>query len=129
MIDAEPTKIAARSGRAQSRKHRGYRTQHAIAERWRLTGFAPYAKAAGAGEQGSDVQDVPGLKVEIKARDTVSLPAAIRQASLAPGPGVPIVITRHNGQGEAVIDQWTVAMRLVDFEQLWLRASTKGVDD
>lgn len=105
--------------RAQSRKHRGYKTQRLIAERWRENGIAPHAKAIGAGEQGNDVIDVPGISVEIKARDSVSLPAALRQAKSG-GPGLPIVIARHNGQGEAAMDDWTVTMSLIEFEALWI---------
>lgn len=105
--------------RAQSRKHRGYKTQRIIAARWRNNGMAPYAKAIGPGEQGNDVLDVPGLKVEIKARDAVSFPAALKQADSGEGDGLPIVIARHNGQGEKSLDQWTVTLRLIDFELLW----------
>lgn len=107
--------------RATSRKHRGYKTQRLIAERWRSNGMAPYAKAAGAGEAGKDVLDVPGLAVEIKARDTVSLPAALRQARSSAEVGdLPIVIARHNGQGEASVDKFTVSVDLADFEALWM---------
>lgn len=108
----------------------------------------PYAKAAGAGEQGNDVLDTPGLVVEVKARDQVTIPAALRQArqgavrtSLEIGDGdhgvtaaeraedieeyrhsfpTTILIHRHNGQGPAQIGQWSVSMSLEDFEQLWI---------
>ena len=113
--------------RAQSRKHRGYATQRLIANRWRDNGIAPYAKSAGAGEQGNDILDVPGLAVEIKARDTVTLPAALRQARAGMAAdgnlAVPIVVWRHNGQGEAAIGEWTVTLSLADFENLWKAAN------
>lgn len=106
--------------RAQSRKHRGYATQRLIATRWRANGIAPYAKAVGAGEQGNDILDVPGLAVEIKARDSVTLPAALKQARSDAGVGdMPIVVWRHNGQGESSMEDWTVTMTLADFEKLW----------
>lgn len=105
--------------RAQSRKHRGYKTQRLLAERWRLNGIAPYGKAVGAGEAGNDILDVPGLAVEVKARDTVSLPAALRQAAASGGTDLPIVVWRHNGQGEGSMGEWTVSMSLDSFEQLW----------
>lgn len=108
--------------RAQSRKHRGYKTQRLIADRWRDNGIAPWAKAVGAGESGNDILDAPGLKTEIKARDAVTLPASLRQARSDPGDGTPIVIWRHNGQGEAQMDEWTVTLSLVDFEALLLKA-------
>ena len=60
---------------------------------------------------------MPTFSVEIKARDTVSLPAALRQADHGDGK-VPVVVCRHNGQGEASIVEWTVTMRLVDWEEL-----------
>lgn len=109
--------MASTLTRAQSRKHRGYKTQRLLAARWRAKGIAPYAKAAGAGEQGEDVLDVPKFSVEVKARDTVSLPAALRQADYKNGK-VPVVVCRHNGQGEASINEWTVTMRLIDWEDL-----------
>lgn len=105
--------------RAQSRKHRGYETQRLLAARWRDNGLFPYTTDAGAGRQGSDLLNTPGLAVEIKARDAVSLPAGLRQAAEGAKPGdVPILVARHNGQGAASMDEWTVTMRLIDFENL-----------
>ena len=116
--------------RAQSRKHRGYATQRLIAERWRQNGMAPYAKAAGAGESGKDILDVIGLSVEIKARDTMSLPACLRQArASADIDDIPIAICRHNGQGEAQVGQFTVSMDLADFEVLWVMANEDPMED
>lgn len=106
--------------RSQSRKHRGYATQRELAERWRENGMAPYAKAVGAGESGEDILDPPrGLVVEVKARDTVSLIAAIKQALKSAPSSIPIVVWRHNGQGPSNMDDWTVTLRLTDFESLY----------
>jgi len=111
--------------RAQSRKHRGYKAQRLIAERWRENGMAPYAKAVGAGESGNDIIDCPGLAVEIKARDKVSFPASLRQAASSAKSGdVPAVICQHNGQGPASMDEWTVTLNLKDFEYLWISERT-----
>lgn len=109
-----------------SRRHRGSATQRILAERWRETLLAPYAKAVGAGESGNDIVDgPPGVKVEVKAQaDRMSLPAALRQAAAAPGIGRPIVVWRHNGQGPASIGEWTVTMSLDDWEDLY-RAATQ----
>lgn len=93
-----------------------------LASRWQDNGIAPNAYAIGAGESGNDIQRVPGLAVEVKAKDTVSLPAALRQAQS--GDGMPIVVWRHNGQGEGTIGEWTVSMSLTDFETLWLAHTT-----
>jgi hypothetical protein len=112
--------------RAQSRKHRGYKTQRLIAERWVLKGLYPDAYAIGAGAPGNDIQRTGSLAVEVKARDTVSLPAALKQAldswKVTKEKGrhegvVPIVVWRHNGQGESNMNEWTVTMRLADFEK------------
>lgn len=106
--------------RAQSRKHRGYATQRELAERWRENGMAPYAKAVGAGESGEDILDPPfGLVIEVKARDTVTLPAAIKQALKSSPGSIAWVVWRHNGQGPSNMDDWTVTMRLADAERLY----------
>ena len=106
--------------RAQSRKHRGYATQRLIAKRWVANGMAPYATPVGAGDQGEDILNSPdGLVVEIKARDTVTLPTALAQALKSNANAVPIVIWRHNGQGEANIGKWTVTLFLEDFEPMY----------
>jgi len=106
--------------RAQSRKHRGYATQRLIAKRWVANGMAPYATPVGAGDQGEDILNSPeGLVVEIKARDTVTLPVALTQAQKSNNDAVPICIWRHNGQGEANIGKWTVTLFLEDFEPMY----------
>lgn len=106
--------------RAQSRKHRGYATQRDLANRWRENGMAPFAKAVGAGESGEDILDAPsGLVIEVKARDTVSLVAAIKQALRSSPSAIAWVVWRHNGQGPSNMDDWTVTMRLADAESLY----------
>lgn len=82
--------------------------------------MAPYAVPVGAGESGEDILNPPpGLVVEIKARETVSLEAALRQAKKSNPDAIPVVVWRHNGQGESSMDDWTVTMRLSDFETMW----------
>jgi hypothetical protein len=106
--------------RALSRKARGMATQALLALRWKSLGLFPFATPTGAGRQGSDIINTPGLAVEVKGREVVSLVAALKQAqSGADLDEVPIVVWRHNGQGEASIADWTVTMRLEDFESLW----------
>jgi hypothetical protein len=108
-----------------SRKARGARTQRLIALRWKLGGMFPNATSTGAGESGSDIRNTPGLAVEIKGtKEGLSLQAALRQAkagAVARGEpdAMPILIWRHNGQGEVNIASWTVTMSLADFEELW----------
>ncbi len=116
------------NARAQSRKHRGYSTQRLIAKRWVANGMAPYATPVGAGDQGEDILNSPdGLVVEIKARDTVTLPTALAQAQKSNADAIPIVVWRHNGQGEANIGKWTVTLFLEDFEDLYTAWSNSGV--
>jgi hypothetical protein len=82
--------------------------------------MAPYATPVGAGDQGEDILNSPdGLVVEIKARDTVTLPTALEQALKSNKAAKPIVIWRHNGQGEVSIGKWTVTLFLEDFEELY----------
>jgi hypothetical protein len=96
-------------------------TQRLIANRWKENGLAPYAVPVGAGESGEDILNPPeGLVIEIKARDTVSLQAALKQAMNSNPAAIPWIIWRHNGQGEASLDDWTVTMRLKDAEQMYI---------
>lgn len=81
----------------------------------------PHASDAGAGRQGRDILNTPGLSTEVKGqREAMSLQAALRQAESNTTPGeLAIVVWRHQGQGEASIGEWTVSMRLADFERWW----------
>lgn len=94
-------------------------TQALLAARWVANELFPWATDAGAGRPGNDILNTPGLAVEVKARDDVSLVAALKQATSGNPSALPIVVWRHNGQGESTMDDWTVTMRLRDFETLW----------
>lgn len=113
-----------------TRKARGAKTQRLIALRWKHNGMFPHATSTGGGESGNDIRNTPGLAVEIKGvGEGLSLQAALRQAkagAVAKGePDVmPILIWRHNGQGEANMKDWTVTMSLSDFEKLWCQDKT-----
>ena len=96
------------TARAESRKHRGYKTQRNTAlflQRW-----FPHATSAGAGTQGSDVIHVP-FDVEVKARDSPSITEAYNQLkarnSKAPG----LIVFRMNGQGDDA-SQYLAIMKL-----------------
>ena len=96
------------TSRAESRKHRGYKTQRNTAlflQRW-----FPHATSAGAGTQGSDVIHVP-FDVEVKARDSPSITEAYNQLkarnSKAPG----LIVFRMNGQGDDA-SQYLAIMKL-----------------
>jgi hypothetical protein len=79
-----------------------------------------FATDAGAGRPGRDILNTPGLYVEVKARGSASLPALLAKAEKDMNEGeLPIIVWRHNGQGEKTIGQWTVTMRLHSFQELW----------
>lgn len=116
------------TARAQSRKHRGYATQRLLADRWIANGLFPNAVARGAGEPGEDVYRTPAVEVEVKAKDSVALHTALKQAKKRLKPGeIPIVVWRHNGQGESNMDEWTVTVSLYDWEQYerWRRQADR----
>lgn len=102
---------------SQSRKSRGLRSQKVVAEWFRDNGFI-YAESAGAGRSGSDVTGVPGLNIEVKARRAFSPLAWLRQAHAAKLSGLPFVVFRCDGQGEANVGEWGVLIRLDRFTDL-----------
>lgn len=104
------------------------RTQALLAQRWRESGYFPFCTDAGAGRPGKDVLNTPGLSVEIKAKNRLTLPEAMRQAEANGDDGdVAIVVWRHERQGETQPGQWTVTMRLDQFEKFWeLRGNNNG---
>lgn len=82
---------------AQSRKHRGYRTQKNVAEFMQPRGW-PDAEPTGAGRPGVDVLGVRPLSIEVKARTGFDPLAWLRQAE--GNEGLPFVVFRCNGQGD-----------------------------
>lgn len=115
----------------QSRKHRGYDTQRLLAERWIDNGLFPDAVPRGAGEAGEDVYRTPAVEVEVKAKTSVSLATSLKQAikRLKDPDEIPIVVWRHNGQGDKSMDDWTVTLRLADWERYerWRRQAEQQV--
>lgn len=105
------------------RRQRAWETQRCVALYFSTNGW-PYATDAGAGRPGSDILNVPGLCVEVKARRDFSPLAWIKQAAKA-GSGLPLVVHRPDGMGPATIADWPVTLRLVDVVGL-LRAAGYG---
>lgn len=105
-----------------SRKARGAATQRIVASYLTCHGW-PYATDAGAGRGGVDVLGVPGLSIEVKARTGFNPVAWVREA--ASRPGIPLVVVRPNGMGEASIEQWPVLIRLADLVDI-LRSAGYG---
>lgn len=96
-----------------ARKARGAETQRLVAEYMKEHGW-PWATDAGAGRNGSDILNTPGLKVEVKARRDFSVTSWLRQASGVLTPGVPCVVQRPDGYGPAKIEDWPMIFRLGD---------------
>lgn len=98
---------------SQARKHRGYRSQAVVAKWFAERGW-PFAESTGAGRSGSDITGVPGLMVEVKARRAFSPLAWLRQTGKEAEThgGLPFVVFRCDGQGEANVGEWAVLLRL-----------------
>lgn len=99
-----------------SRRRRGSRTQHLVASWFAARGW-DHAQSAGAGRPGEDVTGLPGLSVEVKARRELRLLAWLRQAA-GHGAGLPVVVHRPDGLGEASVADWPATMRLEDLTAL-----------
>jgi hypothetical protein len=104
-----------------SRKQRGAETQKLVAEHLRDNGW-PWATDIGAGRNGSDILNTPGLKIEVKARRDLDLTGFLKQASSAPGLGVSCVVVRPDGYGPAKIGDWPVILRFEDWITLLRQA-------
>ena len=100
-----------------SRKNRGYRSQRVVAQ-WFADHGWPFAESTGAGRSGSDVTGVPGLSVEVKARNGFEPLAWIKQARSEARSGLPFVVFRCNGQGEANVGDWPVLLTLAEMTSL-----------
>lgn len=110
--------------RAQSRKHRGYKTQRNVAAY--LSRWFPYATSAGAGSQGSDVLNTP-FDIEIKARDRVSITEVLNQLESRKTENIPIGVIRLNGMGDDA-SQYIAIMRLGDLCQIAFEKKMEHTD-
>lgn len=102
---------------SQSRKNRGMRSQ-LVVSRWFAEHGWPFAETTGAGRPGMDVLGVPGLAIEVKARRAFSPLAWLRQAHDSKRFGVPFVVFRCDGQGEANVGEWGCLLRLDTLTEL-----------
>lgn len=94
-----------------TRKERGRRTEHAIAQHFQA--LYPHCVATSPGASGPDLINTPGIAVEVKARRALDLPAWLRQAQHnAPGATLPLLIIRPHGMGEASVEQWACVLTL-----------------
>ena len=110
---------------SQHRKHRGYRSQRVVAERFAANGF-PHAEPVGAGRAGTDIVGLVGIDVEVKARRGLNIAGLMKQLNERAADGVlGIGVIRPDGMGEASIGMWPVVMCLDDAIAL-LRAAGYG---
>lgn len=111
---------------SQSRKSRGMRSQKVVAGWFRDHGW-PYAETTGAGRPGVDVLGLPGLACEVKARRAFNPLAWLRQAER--DKGLPFVVFRPDGLGEANVGTWGVCLTLEVFTDLLHQAGYGDDDD
>ena len=110
---------------SQARKHRGYRSQRVVAERFADNGF-PHAEPVGAGRAGSDIVGLVGIDVEVKARRDLNLVGLMKQLDARAKDGVlGIGVVRPDGMGETTVGMWPAVMCLDDVIAL-LRAAGFG---
>ena len=110
---------------SQARKHRGYRSQRVVAERFADNGF-PHAEPVGAGRAGSDIVGLVGIDVEVKARRDLNLVGLMEQLDARAKDGVlGIGVVRPDGMGETTVGMWPAVMCLDDLIAL-LRAAGYG---
>lgn len=96
---------------SQSRRSRGMRTQ-LVAARYLAERIWPHAESTGSGRPGADILGTPGVSIEVKARRDLAPLEWIKQAEKYPG--LPLVIFRPDGLGEASVGKWPVLLRLDD---------------
>ena len=110
---------------SQARKHRGYRSQRVVAERFAANGF-PHAEPVGAGRAGSDIVGLVGIDVEVKARRDLNLVGLMKQLDARAKDGVlGVGVVRPDGMGETSVGMWPAVMCLDDLIAL-LRAAGYG---
>ena len=100
------------------RVSRGRASQEMVAAWFRAHG-APEAKSRAASLPGTDVYDVPGMAIEVKARADESITTWLKQAvKNCPFASIPFVVYRPNGYGPERVAEWPVVLRLEDMTEL-----------
>lgn len=92
-------------------------TQALVAQWAHDNGFV-FAVSTGAGRQGRDILNTPGLSIEVKGRADFNPLAWVRQAVAAADGDLPFVVLRCNGQGPKNLYDWPVILRLGDMTEL-----------
>ena len=96
---------------ANARVSRGRQSQVLLANYLRENGW-PDAKAREASLPGTDIYDCWPLSPEVKATGRFDITGALRQARNNAGNGIPFVVYRPSGYGEARIKEWPVIFDL-----------------
>lgn len=94
---------------ATARVQRGRQTEELVAQYLREHGW-PFASRIAASLPGADIENTPGLSIEVKARRDLNIPAWLKQAMSRPG--VPLLIHRPDGFGPERIDLWPMTIPL-----------------
>lgn len=104
---------------SQHRKHRGYATERIVAEYLSRT----WENASVGRGQGKDIQNVP-FDVEIKSVSKLDIPGTLRQikARTDKSGEIGFACFRHNGQGEASVENYSCVILLKDLVQLLVQA-------
>lgn len=110
---------------ATPRVTRGRASEAAVADSMAKR-YWPFAKRRPASLPGSDIENVPGLAIEVKARRDFNPKAWVKQAGAQPG--LSMVVMRPDGMGEATVTQWPAFMRWGDLLEL-LHAAGYGSHD
>ena len=107
----------AKQGRANRRKGNAY--ESAVVA-WLKTHVWPYAERRGGGFASADIIGTPGVSIEIKNQQTISLPGWFRQAEeqAAAGPDgtVPLLVIKRKGHAD--VGESYAVMRLADLAPL-----------
>jgi hypothetical protein len=89
-----------------------------VVARWFAARGWKYAASTGSGRSGIDIENMPGLAPEVKARHGFNLTGWLKQATTNAGVALPFVVVRPDGYGETRIAEWPVVITLEDFTYL-----------
>lgn len=104
---------------SQHRKHRGYATERIVAEYLSRV----WENASVGRGQGKDIQNVP-FDIEIKSVTKLDIPGTLRQIKSRTDKSgeIGFACFRHNGQGEAAVENYSCVILLKDLVQLLVQA-------
>lgn len=97
------------------RRQRGNDSQNAVAAMFARSGWQ-HAESAGSGRRGTDVTNVPGWAIEVKAWAGPKILAGLRQHQARKA--MVALVLRLDGTGPATVERWPALMRLGQFLQL-----------